>query len=182
MKMLQYAQALRAAEEAKINNLEYQAYLREHADKVLAEQKNYRQQSLLAKFAKAAAKKNKHEDTSGNNIQQQLAKAKTAIAHTGDAGSRGLIKRVANSVMPGGVPLTTEQAKIQTLGDVLRGKLFNAWGYANQAEFEHVPSVSPDNSVETNLGIIEQLENMLNEAGNVSTIENEDNFGFRKKQ
>jgi hypothetical protein len=58
MKMLQYAQALRAAEEAKIDNLEYQAYLREHADKVLAEQKNYHQQSILAKFAKAAAKKN----------------------------------------------------------------------------------------------------------------------------
>jgi len=58
MKMLQYAQALRAAEEAKIDNLEYQAYLREHADKVLAEQKNYHQQSLLARFAEAAAKKN----------------------------------------------------------------------------------------------------------------------------
>lgn len=56
MKMLQYAQALRAAEEAKIDNLEYQAYLREHADKVLAEQKNYHQQSILARFAEAAKK------------------------------------------------------------------------------------------------------------------------------
>jgi len=53
MKMLQYAQALRAAEEAKIDKLEYQAYLREHADKVLAEQKNYHQ--LLASAKKSGA-------------------------------------------------------------------------------------------------------------------------------
>lgn len=61
--MIAYAQQLRAAEEAKAATLEHQAYAREMADRQhameqqrLSEQRDYHQQSILAKFAKAAAK------------------------------------------------------------------------------------------------------------------------------
>ena len=64
MKMLKYAQDLRAAEEAKAAGLEQSSYQREMADKQLAhqaamleEQKRYHNQSLFAKLAKATQKK-----------------------------------------------------------------------------------------------------------------------------
>lgn len=65
--MLQYAQQLRAAEEAKMANLEQQAYLREHADQQLnfqreqlAEQKAYHNLMGEAAKAKAYAKSNEN--------------------------------------------------------------------------------------------------------------------------
>jgi len=64
LKMLQHAQQQRAAEEAKAAQLEAAAYQREMADKQMAhqgamleEQKRYHDQSLFAKLAKAAQKK-----------------------------------------------------------------------------------------------------------------------------
>lgn len=64
IKMLKYAQDLRAAEEAKAAQVEAAAYQRETADKQLAhqaamleEQKRYHNQSLFAKLAKATQKK-----------------------------------------------------------------------------------------------------------------------------
>lgn len=64
MKMLQYAKSLREAEEAKIAKMEQDAYQREMVEKQLAhqgaileEQKRYHDQSLMAKLAKAAQKK-----------------------------------------------------------------------------------------------------------------------------
>jgi hypothetical protein len=64
LKMLQHAQQKKAAEEAKAAQLEAAAYQREMADKQLAhqgamleEQKRYHNQSLFAKLAKAAQKK-----------------------------------------------------------------------------------------------------------------------------
>lgn len=65
--MLQYAQSLRAAEEAKMANLEQQAYLRQHADQQmgfqreqLAEQKAYHNLMGEAAKAKAYAKANEN--------------------------------------------------------------------------------------------------------------------------
>ena len=62
--MIAYAQQLRAAEEAKAAALEGNAYSREMADKQmalqqqqLAEQREYHKESIMANFAKAAAKR-----------------------------------------------------------------------------------------------------------------------------
>lgn len=198
-KMLEYAQNLRAAEEAKIAQLEANAYQREMADKQLAhqqamlnEQKRYHDKSLLAKLTGKQAKVGHKKTESPEELEKVLNHAENRIKQLGSEGKRGIIKRMINkSWIPtgGDLPLTPEQAEIQTIGDVLKGKLFNAWGYRNQAEFEHVPSVSPDNDMATNLNIINNLKKMLldvenqdglknnlsHETVDFSTLENNDN-------
>lgn len=74
---------------------------------------------------------------------------------------RGRTSNLLSRFTPGGYIPSKEQAQINALGDVLRGKLFNTWGYRNQAEFEHVPSISADNPPEVNLEIIRTLKNLL---------------------
>ena len=43
----------------------------------------------------------------------------------------------------------------------MKGKLFNSWGYRNQAEFEHVPTISANNPPEVNKAIVQQLKEIL---------------------
>lgn len=90
--------------------------------------------------------------------------AEKTITELGDKGHRGLGKRTYNNLLPKSIPtppLDKDQIKINTLGEVLKGRLYNAWGYRNQAEFEHVPTVSADNPPEVNMAIIEQLKELL---------------------
>ena len=170
----------RRAEENARRQDEEREYRRDFAERQFGALEQFRQAKLMQDQAKADKKQNKerkgHTTTNDDDkdlLDQQLKKVKQTIASNGKKGSRGILKRFANKFVPGGIPLTAEQAEINTVGDVLRGKLFNAWGYRNQAEFEHVPSVSPDNDPATNLAIINQLQNMLN-------ANDEDDFGFEK--
>ena len=54
-----------------------------------------------------------------------------------------------------------DQAKIWAIGEVLRGKLNKAFKYTNQEEFKHIPTISPDNDMATNLNVINDLRAML---------------------
>ena len=46
--------------------------------------------------------------------------------------------------------LTPEQTQIDTLGQLLRGQMFKAFGYRNETEFEQIPTISSNNSVKQN--------------------------------
>lgn len=147
---------------------------RQHAENQLAE--NKRHHNLLERF-----KKNKNSDTEGNSslaerkykdeqkkegksiddLEKTLTTAEKTITKVGDKGFRGRSAHILDKFVPGGYRLSKEQAEINTLGDILRGKLFNSWGYRNQAEFEHVPSISASNPPEVNLAIIQKLKGLL---------------------
>jgi hypothetical protein len=168
--ILQHQRAEQALAEAR----EEKAWHRKFQEAQLAEAKRHHNlidnfkrgegagRSLLDNFNKS--KKGHEKEESHEELKKVLAHAENKIKKLGSEGERGVFKRMINkSWLPtgGDLPLTPEQAQIQTIGDVLKGKLFNAWGYKNQAEFEHVPSVSPDNDMATNLDIINNLKTML---------------------
>lgn len=162
---------------------EQRAWQRQHSEAQLGELKRYHdlmgdlkkdeiaRKSLLDNFKKSEKEQEKSE--SQKELGKVLTHAEDRIKKLGSEGERGILKRMINqSWLPtgGDLPLTSEQAEIQTIGDVLKGKLFNAWGYRNQAEFNHVPSVSPDNDMQTNLDIINNLKTLLLDVGDQENV------------
>lgn len=101
-----------------------------------------------------------HGQSSVSEIEHILDSADKLIDQSGSKGHRGMFGRFIDSKISG-LPFNKEQAEIQTLADVLRSKLFNIWGYKNQAEFHGVPSISVTNPPEVNKAIIQQLRNLL---------------------
>ena len=163
--ILQY----QSKEQARAAAEEESAWRRETADRQFNE--NVRQHNLLENFrnrslgqqleiaqAKAEAKEG---DGTKSELMSMLNAAENLIRESGGEGHRGRIARGLNKVVPGGYRNNESQSAINTMGDILRGKLFNAWGYRNQAEFEHVPSISAENPPEVNLAIIKQLKGMI---------------------
>jgi hypothetical protein len=123
---------------------------------------NFRERSLTGRGHAAEQEERGHGMSSADEgLYKLLDESERIIREQGDKSQRGRLGRIAGKVLPGGYQLNEEQSTINTLGDILRGKLFNAWGYKNQAEFEHVPSISADNPPEVNLAIIRQLKQML---------------------
>lgn len=179
--------AHRRAEENARRQEEEKAYQRDFAERQFGALEQFRQAKLMQDQAKSSDKKKAKGKNHGSNnsddrdlLEEQLKKAKQTVTTNAKKGSRGILKRFANKFVPGGIPLTPEQAEINTVGDILRGKLFNAWGYSNQAEFEHIPSVSPDNDPATNLAIINQLQNMLDAVEHTS-VEDANNDNINNK-
>lgn len=145
----------------------------EIADMERERQVQAQQEERRAQHAYRQAQK---ETESHEGLEKVLRHAENRIKQIGSKGERSIGTRMINkSWLPtgGDLPLTPEQAEIQTIGDVLKGKLFNAWGYSNQAEFKHVPSVSPDNDVATNLNIIRSLKGILLD---IENMENQDDI------
>ena len=160
--------AYKAAEEAKQAQAEDRAWRRQHAESQLEETK--RSHNLMDRFRRDSLESKKHGESGkhGNGEESGLDKvlkhAEMLINKTDKSTHRGYGKRIFDKFVPGGIPLTEEQAEINAVGDVLRGQLFNAWGYRNQAEFEHVPSISANNSKGANLKIIKQLKGLLSKS------------------
>lgn len=182
----QFAQRVRDAEEAKIAKMEQEAYIRQmNAQKMALEQqklnqeRDYHKESMLSRMANGARKKEipfdkKHklgmegitrtiDDAIATiNRNQALAEA------TGEdsKGEAGLLKRTINNnwvTQKGGfsIPLTPEQAEIQTLGSLLAGYGNKLMNYTNQAEFESLPHISPYNPDATNLAILKQMKKIM---------------------
>ncbi|HJK85007.1 MAG TPA: hypothetical protein QKA37_00170 [Candidatus Megaira endosymbiont of Stentor roeselii] len=180
------ARRFRAGEEAKIAKMEQDAYIRQMNDRKMAlerkkfgEQRDYHNQSMLSRMANGARKKEipfdkKHklgmegitrtiDDAIATiNRNQALAEA------TGEdsKGEAGLLKRTINNnwvTQKGGfsIPLTPEQAEIQTLGSLLAGYGNKLMNYTNQAEFESLPHISPYNPDATNLAILKQMKKIM---------------------
>ena len=161
--------AYRAAEEEKARALDQQAWSRDFAERQLAEGRRYH--DLVGN--RSAGAKGTHSGGAGGDLSKLFTHAEEVIAGGKERdkdgnivitdkareAERGRIARLANRILPGGeMRLTPEQKRLQTLGDTIRGRLFRKWGYRNETEFEHVPSINIDDSVEANLKAIEELK------------------------
>lgn len=163
--ILQY----QSKEQARASAEEESAWRRTMAEKQYDENvrqhnllENFRNRSLEQQLELAQAKADaKGEGGTKGELINTLNAAENLIRESGGEGHRGRIARGLNKVVPGGYRNNESQSAINTMGDILRGKLFNAWGYRNQAEFEHVPSISAENPPEVNLAIIKQLKGMI---------------------
>jgi len=83
------------------------------------------------------------------------------IETIGEKGEQKGFSRVMSEITPGHTwQLTPEQTQIDTLGQLLRGQMFKAFGYRNETEFEQIPTISSNNSVKQNKSIIQQYKNL----------------------
>ncbi len=157
-------------EQARQAQTEERDWRRQHAEAQLAEQ--VRSHNLMDNFRREKSspqgglgREEQHQSHSNNDLRNVLNEAEAVISQTGNKGYRNRAERLAGKFLPGGYNNNEEQAAINTLGDVLRGKLFNHWKYRNQAEFKHVPSISAENPPEVNLAIIKKLKGLFAEEG-----------------
>lgn len=179
----------RAQEQSRLTAEDDKVWQRQMAEKQFGE--NVRQHNLLDNFRNKSLEGRgqfgAQEGSGGMSPEDQklynfLDESERIIREQGDKSQRGRLGRIAGKVLPGGYQLNEEQSTINTLGDILRGKLFNAWGYRNEAEFKHVPSISADNPPEVNLAIIRQLKQMLGGYDNAMATENVMNNGMMQPQ
>jgi hypothetical protein len=173
--ILQY----QAAEQARQAQAEERAWHRQHAERQLGEQSRYHDlmnERMSGRRGQGGkTKEEEHSDSSNSELSNIFNQAEKLL--TGDLKEektyRGRTSNFLSRFTLGGYIPSKEQAKVNALGDVLRGKLFNAWGYRNQAEFEHVPSISADNPPDVNLQIIQTLKGLLQNA----PLEGQQNLG-----
>lgn len=94
-------------------------------------------------------------------LSEDLDVISKQIETIGKKGEQGGFSRVLSEITPGHTwQLTPEQTQIDTLGQLLRGQMFKAFGYRNETEFEQIPTISSNNSVEQNKSIIQQYKNL----------------------
>lgn len=179
----------RAQEQARAVSAEDKMWQRQMAERQFNE--NVRQHNLLDNFRRQSLVSKMQEQGEGigggmsledQSLYKLLDESERIIKEQGDKSHRGRLGRIAGKILPGGYQANEEQSTINTLGDILRGKLFNAWGYKNKAEFEHVPSISADNPPEVNLAIIRQLKQMVGGYDNAMATENVMNNGMMQPQ
>ena len=89
-----------------------------------------------------------------------LTHAENTVTNLGSEGERSLLAKNFRSKFSN-QEYSPDQAKIWAIGEVLRGKLNKAFKYTNQEEFKHIPTISPDNDMATNLNVINDLRAML---------------------
>lgn len=154
--------AYQAAEEQRNAQAEERDWKRDFAERQFEEQK--RGTNLLDRFRNLSLE-NRSEKHGGDANDEGLSKllntAEELVKDSGNKGERSKLASTLNKYSPLGYRLNEKQSEINAVGDVLRGQLNKAWGYKNQAEFEHIPSISSDNSQEANLAIIKQLKSLL---------------------
>lgn len=141
----------RMDEQARQDALEQRNWQRKHAEAQLGETR--KQHNLLNNFRPPSS-----ED---GELNRMLSTAEALVTASGNKGTRSRTQQLAAKYLPGGYLKNEEQSEIDTIGDIIRGKLFNSWGYKNQAEFEHVPSISSSNTPEANKAILKQLKGLL---------------------
>lgn len=163
--------AYQAAEQQKQAQAEERAWKRQHAEAQLGEQRRAHDMTnsrVNGRTSSRGGSEKGHGKSSVDDLEKTLNMAEKTIDKVGNEGFRGRGANFFNKFVPGGIRLNEYQSKINTLGDVLKGKLFNSWGYRNQAEFEHVPTISADNPPEVNKAIIKQLKELLLDQNNVN--------------
>jgi hypothetical protein len=151
--------AYQAAEEQKQAQEEERAWKRDFAERQFDEQ--IRSTNLLDRFRKSSKHGSDENDANDEGLSKLLNTAEELVKDSGNKGERSKLASTLNKYSPLGYRLNEKQSEINAVGDVLRGQLNKAWGYKNQAEFEHIPSISSDNSQEANLAIIKQLKSLL---------------------
>lgn len=130
-----------------------------HAENMLAEQRRYHDMNTMhhnspsSPIDKKAAEKLENQES----LLSFLDTANNLVEKLGTQGYRSPSQRIFANFKPGGAQLSPEQQQIHTLGEILQGKLFHDWDYRSQAEFAHLPKISPENPPEVNKAIIKQL-------------------------
>lgn len=106
-------------------------------------------------------KSNKSHKGNTESLDKIFNYAEKVIEDYGNKGYRNRAERIANNLLPGGYNKDPEQSAIDTMGDVIKGQLFNTWNYRNRAEFEHVPTISSSNPPNVNKENLKHLKNLL---------------------
>ena len=114
--------------------------------------------SLLDNFKKSEKDQEKKEAL--EELKGMLTHAENTVTNLGSEGERSLLAKNFRSKFSN-QEYSPDQAKIWAIGEVLRGKLNKAFKYTNQEEFKHIPTISPDNDMATNLNVINDLRAML---------------------
>ena len=158
------------AEQALADSREEKAWHRKFQEKQLEETKRYH--NLLDNFKREKGsgkslldnfKQNKEEREKKAALEElkgMLMHAENTVTSLGSEGERSLLAKNFRSKFSN-QEYSPDQAKIWAIGEVLRGKLNKAFKYTNQEEFKHIPTISPDNDVATNLNVINDLRAML---------------------
>jgi hypothetical protein len=135
-------------------------FQKELSNRQLGEQQRHHGLIETAKQEKAKGKESIAEQKEGN-VSNVLNVAEKTLQDLGEEGFRGRTTRVIDKFLPGGVYITPEQAEVNTIGNMLKGSLFNYFTYRNQAEFENLPKVSADNPPEVNKAIIAKIKQLI---------------------
>jgi len=164
--ILKHQRAQEELEEAK----EEKAWHRKFQEKKLEEQKRYHnlldnfrrdkreEKSLLNNFKKGKEEQEKQDAL--DELKGMLLHAENTVTNLGSEGERSPLGKYFRSKFSN-QEYSPDQAKIWAIGEVLRGKLNKAFKYTNQEEFKHIPTISPDNDMATNLNVINDLRAML---------------------
>lgn len=154
--ILAYQNAMEArelAQQDRMEALKEREWQHKHAEAQLEEQIRFHDQSAQWHInAKTSEAKEAKED-----LLSLLANANELVDKLGEKGFRSRAQLYMDKFTPGGTQLTPEQQRIQTLGEILQGRLFSAWNYKTQAEFGHIPKISPMNPPAVNKSIIKEL-------------------------
>ena len=95
-------------------------------------------------------------------MEQDLDVLAKQIKEIGTKGEQGGFSRTMSQITPGHIyQLTPEQTQIDTLGQLMRGQMFKAFGYRNETEFEQIPTISSNYTVEQNEAIVKQYKNLF---------------------
>jgi len=116
------------------------------------------EKSLLNNFKKGKEEQEKHEAL--EELKGMLTHAENTVTNLGSEGERSPLGKYIRSKFSN-QEYSPDQAKIWAIGEVLRGKLNKAFKYTNQEEFKHIPTISPDNDMATNINVINDLRAML---------------------
>jgi hypothetical protein len=158
------------AEQALADSREDKAWHRKFQERQLEETKrhhnlldNFRrdkkeEKSLLNNFKKGKEEQEKQDAL--EELKGMLTHAENTVTNLGSEGERSLLAKNFRSKFSN-QEYSPDQAKIWAIGEVLRGKLNKAFKYTNQEEFKHIPTISPDNDMATNLNVINDLRAML---------------------
>lgn len=143
------------AEQAKYNamNLAERARYNDMNDK-------WHNQTNVTNAAKASGTGAHGTKVSPEELNDAFSTVDKIIEELGEKGQRGRSQIMMDKFTPGGVQLTPEQQRINTLGETLRVKLFNAWNLKTQGEFNHIPTIDYRNSPKANLAIIKELREL----------------------
>lgn len=158
------------AEQALADSREDKAWHRKFQERQLEETKRYHNlldnfkrekgagKSLLDNFKKSEKDQEKQEAL--EELKGMLTHAENTVTNLGSEGERSLLAKNFRSKFSN-QEYSPDQAKIWAIGEVLRGKLNKAFKYTNQEEFKHIPTISPDNDMATNINVINDLRAML---------------------
>jgi flagellar biosynthesis GTPase FlhF len=164
--ILQHQRAQEALEAAK----EEKAWHRKFQERQLEETKRHHnlldnfkrdkreEKSLLNNFKKGKEEREKQDAL--DELKGMLLHAENTVTNLGSEGERSPLGKYFRSKFSN-QEYSPDQAKIWAIGEVLRGKLNKAFKYTNQEEFKHIPTISPDNDMATNINVINDLRAML---------------------